>query len=126
MSNNEIKKDCQQYNRHELLEARRQLRKAGEAAEAVLWNHLKSRQMKGYKFRRQFSVGPYILDFYCPEIKLCIELDGAGHYTPDGIEYDRQRSAYLFREHSIRTLRFENCDLYHNIDGVLNEIANNL
>ncbi len=46
MSNNEIKKDCQQYNRHELLEARRQLRKAGEAAEAVLWNHLKSRQMK--------------------------------------------------------------------------------
>mgnify|MGYP003294899308 CR=1 FL=1 len=56
-------KDYQCCNRHELLDARRQLRKAGELAEAVLWKCIKSRQILGFKFRRQFSVGPYILDF---------------------------------------------------------------
>ena len=116
-------KDYQCYNRRELLNTRRELRKAGEAAEAVLWKCIKSRQVLGYKFRRQFSVGPYILDFYCPEAKLCIELDGAGHYTLDGAQYDRQRSDYLFNEHGIKTIRFENRDLYYNLEGVLNEIA---
>ena len=79
--------------------------------------------MLGYKFRRQFSVGSYILDFYSPEAKLCIELDGAGHYTLDGVKYDRQREAFLFKECGIKTLRFENKDLYYNLDGVLNEIT---
>ena len=105
-------KDYQCCNRHDLLDTRRQLRKAGEPAEAVLWKCIKSRQILGFKFRRQFSVGPYILDFYCPEAKLCIELDGAAHYTVDGIKYDQLRSKYLYCKHGIKTLRFENRDLY--------------
>ena len=116
-------KDYQCCNRHELLDARRQLRKAGEPAEAVLWKCIKSRQILGFKFRRQFSVGPYILDFYCPEAKLGIELDGAGHCTIDGVKYDQQRSAYLFNERNIKLLRFENRDLYYNLEGVLNDIT---
>ena len=116
-------KGVQCRNRRELLDTRRELRKAGEAAEAVLWKCIKSRQILGYKFRRQFSIGTYILDFYCPEARLCIELDGAGHYTMDGVRYDKQRSDYLFNVHGIRILRFENRDLYYNLEGVLNEIT---
>ena len=116
-------KDYQCCNRHDLLDTRRQSRKAGEPAEAVLWKCIKSRQILGFKFRRQFSVGPYILDFYCPEAKLCIELDGAAHYTVDGIKYDQLRSKYLYCKHGIKTLRFENRDLYYNLEGVLNEIT---
>ena len=123
MDNKDKREDYQRNNRRELIETRRQLRKVGEASEAVLWKCLKSRQMLGYKFRRQFSVGSYILDFYSPEAKLCIELDGAGHYTLDGVKYDRQREAFLFKECGIKTLRFENKDLYYNLEGVLNEIA---
>ena len=124
---NNYKKDTiQQYNRKELLEARRQLRQAGEAAEAVLWTAIKSRKIDGFKFRRQFSVGPYILDFYCPEARLCIELDGAGHQTIDGVKYDNARSSYLFHEHNIKTIRFENRDLYYNLDGVIKVIKDKL
>ena len=121
MENKEKYYQCN--NRHELLDTRRQLRKAGEPAEAVLWQCIKSRQILGFKFRRQFSVGPFILDFYCPEAKLGIELDGAGHYTIDGAKYDQQRSNYLFSEYNIKILRFENRDLYYNLEGVLNEIT---
>ena len=124
MENKENNYQC--CNRHELLEVRRQLRKSGEAAEAVLWKCIKSRQILGYKFRRQFSIGPYILDFYCPEAKLCVELDGADHYTIDGVKYDQLRSGYLFNEHGIKVLRFENRDLYYNLEGVLNEITHYL
>ena len=123
MDNKKKRQDYQCNNRRELIDARRQLRKNGETSEAVLWKCLKSRQILGYKFRRQFSVGSYILDFYCPEVKLCIELDGAGHYTLDGAYYDRQREAFLLKECGIRTLRFENKDLYYNLDGVLNDIT---
>ena len=59
---------------------RKELRNHGSPIEAVLWNHLKNSQT-GEKFRRQHSVGPYILDFYCPRIKLAIELDGSNHYN---------------------------------------------
>lgn len=98
----------QQYNRPELKELRRNLRTYGTAAEATLWNILKNKQVNGLRWRRQFSVGPYILDFYCPEKKICIELDGNNHYTMSGIEHDQQRKRYLEVEHGIRVLRFEN------------------
>ena len=122
--NNENNK--QKFNRPELIAARRELRQAGEAAEAVLWTAIKGRKLNGFKFRRQFSVGSYILDFYCPGAKLCIELDGAGHQTIDGAEYDRVRTNYLLREHNIRTIRFENRDLYYNLEGVIETIIKEL
>ena len=72
-----------------------------------MWKVLKNRQVSGVRFRRQFSVGAYILDFYCPELKLCIELDGAGHYNSEGLRHDYVRDKYL-SELGIRVLRFEN------------------
>ena len=113
----------QQYNQPKQKELRRQLRKGGEAPEAVLWTMLKGRQVEGMKFRRQFGVGPYVLDFYCPEIKLGIELDGASHFMSNNFAYDDVRTEYLFREHGIRIMRFENRTLFYNPEGVVESIV---
>ena len=94
-------------NRPEELTERRSLRTNGTMEEAMMWKVLKNRQVSGVRFRRQFSVGAYILDFYCPELKLCIELDGAGHYNSEGLRNDYVRDKYL-SELGIRVLRFEN------------------
>lgn len=100
-------------------EMRRHLRSHGTSAEASMWLMLKARQMDGVKFRRQFSIGPYILDFYAPELKLCIELDGEPHYTYNGAECDDIRSEYLKKHHGIHILRFENVLLFKNPEGVI-------
>lgn len=94
-------------NRTEELAERRPLRTNGTMEEAMMWKVLKNRQVSGVRFRRQFSVGAYILDFYCPELKLCIEIDGAGHYSNEGLRHDYVRDKYL-SELGIRVLRFEN------------------
>ncbi len=101
---------------------RKELRNEGTAAEATLWLSLKGRQVEGMRWRRQFGVGPYILDFYCPQLHLCIELDGAPHYTIQGGENDLQREEWLLQEHGIRTIRFENKDIFINHEGVLEYI----
>ena len=101
---------------------RQTLRSEGTAAEAVLWLSLKGRQIEGMRWRRQFGVGPYILDFYCPQLRLCIELDGAQHYTMQGEENDAQRDEWLLREHGIRTLRFENKMVFVDHDGMVQYI----
>lgn len=74
------------------------------------------------RWRRQFGVGPYILDFYCPQLHLCIELDGAQHYTIQGEENDLQREEWLLQVHGIHTIRFENKDIFNNYDGVIENI----
>ena len=112
------------YNQPAQKEQRRQLRTHGTSAEARLWLMLKNRQLDGMRFRRQFSIGPYILDFYCPEIRLCIELDGEHHFYQEGCEHDEQRTEYLMRFHGIRVLRFENQDVFKYSEGVLSEIRN--
>ena len=99
--------DYQISNRKELREERRVLRTFGTAAEAVLWTALKARRLDGWRWRRQFSIGSYILYFYCPKAKLCVELDGASHFTPYGLEADSNRSQFL-TQLGIRVLRFEN------------------
>jgi very-short-patch-repair endonuclease len=81
-------------NRKELRENRKRLRNSLTPAEAKLWSFLKNSQCER-KFRRQHSVGPYVLDFYCPAERLCIELDGAAHFTDGGHEYDEARTKYL-------------------------------
>ncbi len=100
------------HNLNNKLEQRKNLRNHGTSAEAIMWNLLKRRQILGYKFRRQFSVGPYILDFYCVEAKLAIELDGAQHYTIDGYEHDFKRKEFLEKLHDIKILRFENKNVF--------------
>ncbi|MCL4492250.1 MAG: DUF559 domain-containing protein [Nitrospirae bacterium] len=109
------------HNIKNLRENRKRLRNSLTPAEAKLWSLLKNSQLKGRKFRRQHSVGPYVLDFYCPSERLCIELDGATHFTDGGYEYDTARTEYL-EALGIRVMRFENADVFENTEGVLEEI----
>ena len=94
-----------EYNNPSLQSKRKDLRNNSTSAESTLWNMLKNKQVMGMKFRRQHSVGPYILDFYCPQIRLCIELDGHNHFTSIGDTQDDARSEYLLKHHSIQVLR---------------------
>ena len=109
------------HNRSELTTQRKTLRNNSTSAEAMLWSMLKSRQL-GVKFRRQFSVEQYVLDFYSPEVNLCIELDGAPHFTFGGSDYDYERTEYLKKYHNIRTLRFENREFFNYPDEVVGSI----
>lgn len=109
------------HNRKSLKERRRELRNNLTPAEATLWKFLQRRQLMGKKFRRQHSVGPYILDFYCPEEKLAIELDGRYHFTTPGVVYDEQRTSYLSQQ-GIRVIRFENDEVFNATEAVLETI----
>ena len=100
----------------------RQLRREQTDAEQLLWYCLRGRQLYGLKFRRQHPMGPYVLDFYCHEYKLCVELDGGHHYESAGIQHDEQRQAFL-TSHGIYTLRFSNSDVLQAIEAVLLQIA---
>src|SRR5215472_6526942 len=103
---------------------RQALRQAAMAPEAVLWNLLKHRKL-GKKFRRQVSIGPYIVDFYCPDRGLVIELDGAGHFGPNIDEYEANRTEYI-EQQGIRVIRFENRVLFENPEAVLSTIKEHL
>ncbi|MEE4259997.1 MAG: endonuclease domain-containing protein, partial [Bacteroidales bacterium] len=85
---------------------------------------LQKRQLDGRKFRRQHGIGKYIVDFYCSAEKLVIELDGKDHFTPEGSDRDNKRDTYL-NSLGIKVLRFENCDIYNNVEAVLEVIKNN-
>ena len=121
-SNKILMNDTDQiHNRIELKVFRKNLRNNSTSAEATLWLQLKNSQLDGRKFRRQHSVGAYILDFYCPAEKLCIELDGADHYTGNGEDYDEERTKYL-NSLNIRVIRFENKEVFQAIEYVLGRI----
>lgn len=94
------------YNKPEMKERRRDLRNNAQPAERQLWKLLQKSQT-GRKFRRQYSVQNFVLDFYCPSERLCVELDGAGHFTLEGLEYDDWRTKELAK-YDIRIIRFEN------------------
>jgi very-short-patch-repair endonuclease/restriction endonuclease S subunit len=100
---------------------RQELRNHLTPAEAKLWTMLKGKQLDGRKFRRQHSVGNYILDFYCPAEKLAIELDGEVHNSAQAAEYDRERDLFLAHT-GIKVIRFENKVVFQNPDGLLAEI----
>ena len=96
---------------------RQSLRNNATAPEAILWRMLKGKQIEGLKFRRQFGIGPYVLDFYCPEIRLCIELDGDVHKTYEQAQYDEIRTRFL-NESNIKVLRFENDVVYRSANAI--------
>ena len=95
----------------------RYLRKNQTNAERKLWSLLRNRQLAKVKFRRQFPVDRYILDFYSPEYKLGIEADGGQHYSDKGKVKDELRTGKLAR-HGIQILRFSDLDILNNIEGV--------
>jgi len=105
------------YNDPTTKSKRRCLRKDATDAERKLWSILRNRQMAGLKFFRQYSVGAYILDFYCSERRLAIEVDGGQHAGLYGRRHDAQRDSYL-RELNIRVIRFWNNDVLQNIESV--------
>ena len=100
---------------------RKDLRSRLTPAEASLWRLLKNRQLEGRKFRRQFGVGPYILDFYCHDEKLAIELDGAHHFTEEGLKEDVHRDKYLNYQ-GIVVIRIENKKVFENTGQVVEYI----
>ena len=112
----------QHFNITPLSKRRRYLRSHLPKAEIILWMRLSNRQMLGYKFRRQYSVDKFVIDFYCPELKLAIEVDGDSHFTPLARVYDRGRQHHI-ESFGIRFHRVMNEDVYNNLDAVLDEIA---
>lgn len=100
---------------------RKELRQHLTPAEALLWKCLKNKQLDGRKFRRQHSVDNYILDFYCPEEQLAIELDGEGHKGINQSEYDFERDIFL-QHYGIRVLRFENRMVFQNLKILIDKI----
>lgn len=95
----------------------RKLRKNQTDAENKLWTLLRNRQLDGVKFRRQFSIGRYILDFYSPEYRLGIEADGGQHYEDKGIQRDGFRTREL-NKFGVEILRFSDREILTNIEGV--------
>jgi cyclase len=103
-----------------IFEKAKTLRNTLTDSEALLWNHIKGKQL-GCKFRRQHPIAYYIADFYCHEAKLVIELDGSIHNQPDILQNDIERQKYL-EELGLTVLRFTNDELYNNTNKVLEEI----
>ena len=95
----------------------RNLRKNKTKEENILWQLLRNRQFMGLKFKRQFPIGNYIVDFVCEEKKLVIEIDGGQHNIPNNIKADEARTNYI-NSKGYKVLRFWNNDINHNIKGV--------
>jgi very-short-patch-repair endonuclease len=105
----------------ESLEKAKALRQKETGAEKLLWEKLKSKQFYGFKFRRQHPISQFIVDFYCHELKLIIEVDGEIHNKPENKEYDENRT-YELEKFELKVLRFTNYEVENNMDKVLSSI----
>ncbi len=110
------------FNRKSQKLKRQYLRNNATKTERILWSKLKEKQLLGKKFRRQHGIGPFIVDFYCHECKLAIEIDGSVHWTEAAKEYDRNREEYI-KQYGVHFLRFTNSDIVENLEMVLTTIA---
>jgi len=109
------------FNKKTLKSRRKRLRNNPTQAETFLWGYLKNSQLEGRKFRRQSSIKSFIVDFYCPEEKLVIELDGDFHFDNKAIKDDEKRTLILKKE-GLKVIRFENQEVLLNLDSVLSKI----
>ena len=114
-----------QHYKPELKNIRRQLRTHGTPAEATLWRLLENKQFDGWRWRRQYSVGNIIIDFYCPKAKLGIELDGNHHFESGGQIADEIKTEIL-HEFGIKIIHIENKTLWDTPDFVLETIRQEL
>lgn len=105
-------------NLNAMLGARRDLRNNPTPEENILWQQIRNSKL-GFKFRRQHSIGNFIVDFYCPVKKLIIEIDGGQHL--DKKEYDKERSNYL-ESLGFKVIRFWNDEVNNDIDKVIEKI----
>ena len=102
-------------------EAARTLRRNQTDAERMLWHHLRDRRLDGWKFRRQHPVGPYVLDLYCADANLVIEIDGGQHDDDEHRKHDEKRTACLVSQ-GLKVMRFWNNEVMENTLGVLEAI----
>jgi very-short-patch-repair endonuclease len=105
----------------EILARCREMRHNATQLEGILWSFLRNHRLKNAKFRRQHPVGSYILDFYCHEARLAIELDGSGHLEDASLQYDQMRTEYL-QEQGITVIRFWNDEVLNQLENVLSVI----
>lgn len=104
----------------EILKRARRLRKAQTPSEVSLWSRLRDRRLNDLKFYRQHPIGPYIVDFYHPDTRLVIEVDGGVHLDQE--EYDQSRTDWL-TDHGYRVVRFTNDEVHFQLNAVLSEIS---
>lgn len=109
------------FNNLLLKPTRRLLRARQTPEESLLWEQLRNRRLGGFRFVRQFSVDQFVIDFYCPERLLGVEVDGSQHETDEGRKQDSER-AELLAERNIRLIRFRNREVRDTLHTVLNTI----
>ena len=109
------------FNRRHQTHFRQHLRTHSTRAEIVLWLNLKGPQLLGYKFRRQHGIGQYVVDFYCPELHLALEVDGASHDDPDAKRRDAERQT-LIERHGIRFIRLTDDEVLGNVESAVGAI----
>ncbi len=112
------------YNKKSEQEKRRFLRSNMTYCEKIVWTYLRKRQL-GYRFLRQYSVDHFVIDFYCPELKLAIEIDGSVHEKPDQKKYDEERQRYI-KQYGIKFLRITNEELIGNPNKAFDKIESSL
>jgi len=113
------------FNKTEVKCLRRCLRRNAPLPESILWSQLRNRQLSNSKWKRQYSIGKFVVDFYCAERRLAIEIDGDSHFNKKAQEYDKEREEYI-KSMDINFLRFTNMDVMNNLEGALEKIIFNL
>ena len=101
----------------------KELRKNMTVSEVLLWNELKQKRMLGYDFDRQRPIDEFIVDFYCKELMLAIEIDGISHYTEEAFRRDTERQKRL-ESLGVNFLRFDDSEVKNDINNVLRTIEN--
>jgi len=113
------------FNKASEKQKRKMLRSNMPKAEVILWSKLKGKGLMGYKFRRQYSIGSFVIDFYCPKLKLAIEVDGDSHFIEGAEDYDKERQA-IIEAYGIKFFRFTNKEICENIEGVLTSVVKHI
>ena len=109
------------YNKSSEKTKRRKLRQNQTNTEELVWRFLRNRQLSGYKFKRQYSADHFVIDFYCPELKLAVEIDGASHNEPNQQKKDISRQKYL-ESFNIKFVRIKDEELLGNSNKAFNKI----
>ncbi|MEH2324473.1 MAG: endonuclease domain-containing protein [Nostoc sp.] len=113
------------YNKNSEIDKRRHLRQNITKAEKMIWDKIRDRQLENCKFRRQYSVDKFVIDFYSSELKLAIEIHGESHFQEHAAEYNQAIQEFI-ESAGIKFIRFTNNHVYANLPAVLESIAQNI
>lgn len=109
------------FNCHTRKGTRKELRNNLTKGEIILWQHLKGSQLGGFKFRRQQSISDFVVDFYCPEIKLAVEIDGQTHEVEEVFIRDQWRQRIIEKE-KVVFKRYTSSDIFNNLKHILDDL----